>query len=141
MRKTSASVEEQVVNLLAVGETQGSVCAQTGVPIPTIKKIRKRNAPLLERIRARATEVRVIQLADVVSRTNRLLMDRLDEVEAQEAELAELCDQYRASNISYAEYRRRKRNLKQLSIRELLAIHNAALKQMVQNRRSSASRH
>lgn len=140
MRKTAPTIERDVIKLIALGERYADIAARTGVRAPTIKKIRKRNIEAIDHLKARALETQAQQISSLVSRTNAQIKAQLDQAERDWNKLEELAELYREGEISRNEYYRRKRGLKNLSIRELITISNA-MHDQVNNERRFAPTH
>jgi hypothetical protein len=131
MKKTNAAVEREVVTLIALNERYADISLKTGVAIPTIKKIKKRNLDVIEQLKRRAIETQAEQVSSIIAKTNATIQDQLIKSERDQQELDHIESLYFAGEISRIEYLTRKRTLKPLTINQLIAIMRAAQRQVL----------
>lgn len=122
MRKVNPSIERHIVTLISAGFKYSTINSQTSVPIPTIKKIRKRNADRITALKSIAFSRQVTEVESLIAKTNTAITERIDKADEDEVVLDQLSCAYRSGEISRSEYYRKKKGLKPLSVRELLRI-------------------
>lgn len=78
-RKTDPETERLVVTRIAAGVRYVDISEETNVPVPTIKKIRKRNQLLLVEIKKQNIKKEVVVVVSNLQKAHKLLANRLDQ--------------------------------------------------------------
>lgn len=78
-RKTDPETERLVVTRIAAGIRYTDISEETNVPVPTIKKIRKRNELLLVEVRKQNIKKEVVVVVSNLQKAHKLLAQRLDQ--------------------------------------------------------------
>lgn len=131
MKKTNAAKERQVVTLIVLNERYADISNQTGVPVPTIKKIKKRNESAIAELKRRAFETQAQQISNIVSKANASIEAQLDQSEINDQKLTELLQRYYNCDISRKEFMAGKRGLKPLTLNQLVSIMKTMQRQLV----------
>lgn len=82
MRKTEVVVEQKIVTLIALGYKYADISQKTGVPVPTIKKIKKRSQVRLGKIEERVIEKHVDEVSQMLKKSYSLINRLLDKEDA-----------------------------------------------------------
>lgn len=102
MKRTSPNKEQQVLTSILMGDTYAMVSEKTGVPISTIKKIKKRSDIQMAQLHAHVVEQEADTAQTLLGQTNKRIarLLALDEMGAIDISIADLC---RISEALYAQ--------------------------------------
>ena len=86
-KRTDPEVERQVVTLIARGDRYADISQETGIPIPTIKKIKGRNKETLARIEDQIIRKQAESASRILRKSLNLLEQRIDSAARGEEEI------------------------------------------------------
>lgn len=128
MRKTSPQTETKIVSMIIESKlSYQQMFDMTGVPVPTIKKIKARNLKTIQR----AQELDITKLPiEAVKMVDMQILAELDKAIHNTTLLNQLIDSYKKGEISYRQYVKKKRGLGGLTVTQLITFATLAEKRL-----------
>lgn len=128
MRKTSPQTETKIVSLIIESKlSYQQMFDMTGVPVPTIKKIKARNLKTIQR----AQELDITKLPiEAVKMVDMQILAELDKAIHNTTLLNQLIDSYKKGELSYRQYVKKKRGLGGLTVTQLITFATLAEKRL-----------
>lgn len=88
MKRVNPVVEQRVATFMALGYAYADISEKTGVAVPTIKKIKKRNQERLSKVEERVIEKHADEVTAILRKTYRQINRLFDKEERGEIELS-----------------------------------------------------
>lgn len=88
-KRTDPTTEQLIVTRIAQGVRYIDISEETNTPVPTIKKIRKRNDPLLAEVKQQIIKKEAVIVVSNLQKAHKLIAQRLDRALAGQERIAD----------------------------------------------------